>query len=132
LGVLSVPAGIACTGVLLLSSRFPPFWEIIFPLAGSYIILSIGTGRRWRFARWTEKTDLSYGIYLYAFPVQQVIASFPSLRYATLNFLIALPVTAGLAWLSWHFVEQPFLRMKNLPMTDYDPAAARAVSTTSV
>jgi peptidoglycan/LPS O-acetylase OafA/YrhL len=96
------------------------------------VILSIGTGRRWRFTRWTEKTDLSYGIYLYAFPVQQVIASFPSLRSWALNFLIALPVTAGLAWLSWHFVEQPFLQMKNVQMTDFDPGAARAVSATTV
>ena len=94
------------------------------------MILSIGTGRRWRFTRWTEKTDLSYGIYLYAFPVQQVIASFPSLRHAGLNILIAPPVTAGLAWLSWHFVEKPFLRMKNLKMSDYDPALASPVSAT--
>ncbi len=129
--VLSVPLGVACGAVLLLSSRFPPLWGVIFPFVGSYLILSIGTGRRWRFTRWTEKTDLSYGIYLYAFPVQQVIASFPSLRHAVLNFLIALPVTAGLAWLSWHFVEEPFLRMKNLQMSDYDPAEALHSSATT-
>jgi peptidoglycan/LPS O-acetylase OafA/YrhL len=129
--VLSVPVGVACAGALLLSSRFPPSWSVIFPVIGSYMILSIGTGRRWRFTRWTEKTDLSYGIYLYAFPVQQVIASFPSLRYAVFNFLIALPVTAGLAWLSWHFVEEPFLRMKNLQMTDFDPAVAAPISATT-
>ena len=127
---LSVPGGIVGAGALLFSSRFPPFWEVIFPIVGGCLIMLIGTGRRWRFTRWTEKTDLSYGIYLYAFPVQQVIASFPSLRHAVLNFLIALPVTAGLAWLSWHFVEEPFLRMKNLMMSDYDPALASPVSAT--
>ena len=83
-------------------------------------------------ARWTEKTDLSQGIYLYAFPVQQAIASFPSLRYWAFNLLIALPVTTGLAWLSWHFIEKPFLRMKNLKMTDYDPGAALPVSAATV
>jgi len=121
--VLSLPAGFACVAVLVLTARFSPFWEVVFPVVGGYLILWIGTGRRWRFARWTEKTDLSYGIYLYAFPVQQVIASFPSLRHAGLNFVIALPVTAGLAWLSWHFVERPFLQMKNVAMTDFDPGA---------
>jgi peptidoglycan/LPS O-acetylase OafA/YrhL len=83
-------------------------------------------------ARWTEKTDLSQGIYLYAFPVQQAIASFPPLRFPALNFLVALPVAAALAWLSWHFVEQPFLRMKNLKMTDGDPGASLPVSAATV
>jgi len=129
---LTVPVGIACVAVLLLSARFPPFWSVIFPVVGSYVILSIGTGRRWRFTQWTEKTDLSYGVYLYAFPVQQAIASFPSLRYWAFNLLIALPVTTGLAWLSWHFIEKPFLRMKNLKMTDYDPGAALPVSAATV
>ena len=128
---LTVPVGIACAGALIISSRFPPFWSVVFPVVASYVILSIGTGRRWRFTQWTEKTDLSYGVYLYAFPVQQAIASFPSLRYWAFNLLIALPVTTGLAWLSWHFIEKPFLRMKNLKMTDYDPGAARAVSATT-
>lgn len=51
--------------------------------------------------------DLSFGIYLTAFPVQQVIvAANPHVGVAALT-LQTLAVTAPLAWLSWTFVERP-------------------------
>ncbi len=58
------------------------------------------------------KHDYSYGIYIYAFPVQQAVV----LLYPGLSMLGYLAVTGGvillLAALSWHWVEQPFLRFK--------------------
>jgi len=58
----------------------------------------------------TRSMDLSYGVYLYAFPVQQLIVSqmVGSISALTLTVL-ALPCTYGLAWLSWHFIEAPAL-----------------------
>jgi len=58
--------------------------------------------------------DLSYGMYIFAFPVQQTIAQMGQGRgwsfglYLGLSFL----VTATLAYLSWHFVEKQALRFK--------------------
>ncbi len=109
---------------LVVCSQFKPALSALFPVAGSYIVLWIGLSPGWHFTRWTEKTDLSYGIYLYAYPVQQILAMFPSLRSPFLNMLIAFPVIVGLAWLSWHFVEQRFLRLKSKTLVDFDPAAA--------
>ena len=61
-------------------------------------------GRRW---------DLSYGIYLYAWPIQVLLVLYlgPSLTPYTL-LLLAFAITAGFAWLSWHLIEAPCLRLK--------------------
>lgn len=51
--------------------------------------------------------DLSYGIYIYAFPVQQVLAAWGRLDVAT-AVLAVLPFAA----LSWFLVERPAMRLK--------------------
>lgn len=56
-----------------------------------------------------SKGDYSYGIYLFAYPIQQLVASFPETRVWWLNILIALPITVAVAALSWHWIEKPFL-----------------------
>ena len=52
--------------------------------------------------------DLSYGLYLYAFPVQQlVLARMPGDPYPVLT---CVAITVPVAFLSWHLVERPALR----------------------
>ena len=56
--------------------------------------------------------DVSYGVYVYAFPVQQSLwALHPGLRPGVM-FAIAAPVTYALALLSWRAIERPALRLK--------------------
>ncbi len=60
-----------------------------------------------------DRGDYSYGIYLYAMPVQQSIAFFlPQLREWYWNILLALPITIALAMFSWTFIEKPALRLR--------------------
>lgn len=54
--------------------------------------------------------DLSYGLYLYAFPVQQLVLAF--LPGVGLPVLLCTALTVPLALLSWHLVERPALRMR--------------------
>jgi peptidoglycan/LPS O-acetylase OafA/YrhL len=56
--------------------------------------------------------DLSYGTYLWGFPIQQTLIQLFDLRNPWLVFALALPLTLLLAALSWRFVEQPALRWK--------------------
>lgn len=54
--------------------------------------------------------DYSYGIYLFAFPVQQIVhLSGVDFGYWPLNALASLPIITGLAMLSWHLLERPIL-----------------------
>jgi peptidoglycan/LPS O-acetylase OafA/YrhL len=55
------------------------------------------------------KHDYSYGVYLYGFVVQQVVASISPSLNNYLAFFISVPVTVVLAALSWHLVERPSL-----------------------
>ena len=65
--------------------------------------------------------DYSYGLYLWQFPVQQcLVHAWPGLTPLTL-MLAALPITLGLAALSWHLVEARALAPRT---TDIAPATA--------
>jgi peptidoglycan/LPS O-acetylase OafA/YrhL len=56
--------------------------------------------------------DFSYGIYIYAFPVQQTLVHFGLARNVFSNVLYLTTITLLLAALSWIFVEKPALLMK--------------------
>jgi peptidoglycan/LPS O-acetylase OafA/YrhL len=58
--------------------------------------------------------DLSYGIYIYAFPVQQVLAS-----YGQLNLMTAVLAVLPFAAASWFLVEKPALKLKPGPRPDW-------------
>ena len=54
--------------------------------------------------------DLSYGLYLYAFPMQQLVLTF--FPQTTLPVILCTALTAPLALLSWHLIERPALRWR--------------------
>jgi len=60
--------------------------------------------------------DYSYGLYIYAFPIQQaLVESFPGIGpYRLLGAALVLTLIAAV--LSWHFVEKRALALKNTPL----------------
>jgi len=57
--------------------------------------------------------DLSYGIYLFSFPLQQSIVQLSDNTISPLRLaLYALPVILFFAYLSWHLIEKPSLSFK--------------------
>ena len=72
--------------------------------------------------------DLSYGVYLLHFPIEQTIMHiFPSAGSWWRLTLIALPPTLCCAWLSWNCVERPILSRKANALAAVDRAAAAAM-----
>jgi len=61
-------------------------------------------------AAWLRGVDISYGLYLFAWPVQQLIAMYGWAGSAWASIAIATPITVALALMSWHWVEAPLLR----------------------
>ncbi|KRE16858.1 hypothetical protein ASE63_14130 [Bosea sp. Root381] len=61
-----------------------------------------------------RRLDVSYGIYLYGFPIQQALVAKLDIVHGSgpLLFLISAPLVFGFALLSWLFIEKPFLRLK--------------------
>jgi peptidoglycan/LPS O-acetylase OafA/YrhL len=61
--------------------------------------------------------DYSYGLYLYGYPIQQAVASAGDwTHHWYISLSIALPLSAGVAYFSWHYIEKPFLSRKALLM----------------
>jgi peptidoglycan/LPS O-acetylase OafA/YrhL len=75
---------------------------IIFFGLKSTIIIS-GTGNK--------IGDLSYGIYIYGFPVQQTLVYYFKLHYLSL-MLSSIIISFFLGYLSWHLIEKKALKLK--------------------
>ena len=62
----------------------------------------------------TRKGDLSYGVYLYAFPIQQLLVpiSLATAMPWLTNMVLALPLTILAGTLSWVLVERRFMRRR--------------------
>ena len=89
-----------------------------------YMAITFGRGSMPVIRRAGRFGDLSYGMYLYAFPVQQVIlGARPDFGYPILACMV---LTAPLALLSWHLVERPALRWKPAARRGASPVEARA------
>jgi peptidoglycan/LPS O-acetylase OafA/YrhL len=65
------------------------------------------------------KDDISYGIYIYAWPVTQCLIYFLGAEVflvwggPIILFLLTLLVTVPFAWLSWRLIEKPSLSLKS-------------------
>ena len=68
--------------------------------------------------------DISYGVYIYAFPVQQALVSMYRLDHSLLIFATYL-IVFPLAYLSWHLIEKKALRWKSWGSSVYDFMASR-------
>ena len=64
-------------------------------------------------SHWAKYGDFSYGMYLFAFPIQQsLICRFQPHLTPLRLFCLAFPLTLLLSALSWYLVEKPALRLK--------------------
>ena len=110
---LSMPLAMVCLGIVLATAVLGGFY-LSRVIAGSYLLLWFAYGAPKAPEVFTRHGDLSYGIYIYAFPAQQLVAE--TCEWGKTwqgNIALALPLTFLLAYLSWRFVEAPALRRRS-------------------
>ncbi|WP_373651999.1 acyltransferase family protein [Schlesneria sp. DSM 10557] len=111
----STPLFVASVIAFVAASFAPPAGRFVFPFAITYALFWFSFHPAIHFENWSRYGDFSYGIYLYAFPIQQLIAlSMPGVSAITM-FFIATPLSILAGAISWHLVEKHFLKMKHRP-----------------
>ena len=102
-----------------LASAFTPYFEEFAATAGAYALVCFAYLCGERFRDLTARGDISYGVYVYAFPIQQALVPL-ALGFAQpwlVNALIALPLVAAAGLASWLLVERPALHYGRKPWT---------------
>ena len=75
---------------------------------------SCGRAVRLPLQNWERFGDLSYGIYIYAWPIQQFVAFFDVYKLGWVGYHLVIVVVCHIAaFLSWHLLEKPALSLKN-------------------
>ena len=120
-----IAAGAAST--LLASSFVPSITYVALATCGAYLIFWFSLKCPvWSISSFTNHTDLSYGIYLYAWPVQITTAYLiDSYINSWLLSLISLVISAIFAYFSWIYVEKPSLDLAHRRRRDPVPDAGR-------
>jgi peptidoglycan/LPS O-acetylase OafA/YrhL len=79
--------------------------------------LTLFGAMRLPFRNFDRRMDLSYGLYIYAFPIQQLLALYGLNAVGfTPYFLGALAITCAFAATSWFTIERPSLSLKHLAL----------------
>jgi peptidoglycan/LPS O-acetylase OafA/YrhL len=80
---------------------------------GSYLLFSTAFSHSGLLRALAPRIDISFGIYLYAWPVQKLLVLyFPQTQPAGV-LLWSLAASAMLGWLSWHAIESPAMSLKH-------------------
>jgi peptidoglycan/LPS O-acetylase OafA/YrhL len=103
---------VAATTVAVTSRLW--FWpSLVLATAGIYALFYLGTIRWGPTNAVGRRNDLSYGTYLYAWPIQQLLLKWGLGRgHPWLLTTTTVPAVLAIAAISWFAVERPALRLK--------------------
>lgn len=119
-------AGVAAVTVLIAGFTSETALYTLTPIPLTYLLLHIGATWRTRIA---AKEDASFGLYIYGYPVQQILgilglgALVPVWAFA----IVSMALTFPLAIASWRYVEKPAMGLRLTPA--HIPEVATAVPT---
>lgn len=101
------------TLALLASGVNHACFAVVYRLVLPYLVLYLALVPPLRRLRIATKGDYSYGIYIYAYPVQQSLAALVTPIAPVQMIFCAAPITLGLAFASWHLVEKHAMSLKD-------------------
>ena len=102
---------VAVAWVVVLAAMFLPDYRVVaaIPLAIALLV----TGAKVRHRRLRLEDDVSYGVYVYGWPVQQTLMTFGAGAWSVALFgLISVLATLPLAVASWFLLEKRVMRLR--------------------
>lgn len=127
---LSWPAAGAGVAMWILAFNSPAL-AVVGALVLPYVVMVLAYRTPRGLRRITAAGDVSYGMYVFAFPIQQVVMVALPEAGPLLNIAIALPVTWVLGFASWKLVEAPVLARKSRSVAS-DPERSATAKTVTV
>ncbi len=86
--------------------------RVVSPIAAGYAALLLGCVPLGRVREFTNRNDISYGVYIFGWPASQTLMHlYPALNAWALVAL-TMAIASALAYLSWHWIEKPSLRAR--------------------
>ncbi len=104
-------AFLAATMLLVIPALAPALFEPALVLCGGYLLFYAGQAEISGLTRLYRLPDVSYGLYLYGWPVESLLIWYHR-GSPWLTFAEAAPLSLILGWLSWRWIERPALRLK--------------------
>lgn len=108
---LSIPGAVAILALIAIFHKVSDMRTYYLP-AIAYVVLVLAFHPKLYFAAFNRLGDYSYGLYIYAYPVQQLIAYHRNGIQPIPLFLLTFSCTLAMAMLSWRFIEKPMLGLK--------------------
>lgn len=114
----SIPlSGVILVGLFALVAvsiyfRLPTVPHTLMLLSG-YLAVFAAQFRYGALSQFTDRNDLSYGVYIYGWPVQQFLLWSGAVVSPLANGATALILLLPIAYASWSWIEKPSLRLKN-------------------
>jgi peptidoglycan/LPS O-acetylase OafA/YrhL len=116
-------AGVVALAVLLLAAG-TPLQQVALWVALPVVVIVVGTGSLPVLRRAARFGDFSYGLYLWSYPVQQLVLEVLGRLPTAADLALVVAVTLLLAVASWWLVERPALRWKDARLPAWLDAAA--------
>lgn len=89
-----------------------PFGHYIHILLLSYMIIYVALHLK-PAVRFLDGTDISYGVYIYAFPIQQTYMHYLGETYGFTTFVVITTLISFVCgYISWKMIEKPSLNFK--------------------
>lgn len=92
----------------------PYLGPIITGITFSYFLLFAGFIRTKSLKNFAKNGDFSYGLYIFAFPIQQTIAAKIPVLSPYAHFILSAIIAFIFSYASWHLVEKQALKLKKL------------------
>jgi len=116
--LLSTPLFLFGVAASLIAVANQQFFFVVCTLSLPYLVIYLAYANSGTARRYNTVGDYSYGIYIYAFPVQQSLAALVPGISAFAMMFASLTATLGLAALSWHFIEHRAMNLRFRIATD--------------
>lgn len=112
--VLSSKLSTILSVILLISSVSKDVFFVVYTISIPYLLFYLAYIPSGIIRKFNKLGDYSYGLYLYAFPVQQSISSLVSNVTIPTLILLSFVISICLSFISWHVIEKRCVSLKNI------------------